>query len=272
MSYLKEHGDGNIHLMHIAQPDNNLHPHTFFELVYVVKGTAIHVLEQTQMSITAGDYFIVDPGSSHCYANTRHLEIVNCLFMPEYIDRALVHTPSLSALLKSQIMRFGIIMELQAADRVFHDEDGAVWQLIRLMEQEYQHKHTGYTELLRCLLTQVLVLTVRAAEQAEHPVHPATKAVAEYLRNHLTQPLSLKILSDHCGYAPQYICNLFRKDMGMTLQTYLQKLRIAQAQKLLEAGSTDPSVLAQKVGYNDPKHFAQLYRRHTGHTLRSKMR
>jgi len=92
------------------------------------------------------------------------------------------------------------------------------------------------------------------------------------LRSHLAQPLSLEILSKHCGYTPQYISNLFRKDMGMTLQTYLQKLRIGQAQKLQEAGCKDIAALAAKVGYTDPKHFAQLYRRHTGHSLHSRVR
>lgn len=267
MYHIKSYSSGQIHMMRIFPVNDQPHPHSFFELTYVLGGTAEHILGEDRMVLKAGDYFIIDPGSVHCFAQTKQFEIINCLFMPEYIDRALGHTPSLSALLKSQVLRFGIMMDLQAADRVFHDDDGTVAQLMKQMVREYQSKGTGYKELLRCLLTQVLVLTVRAAEQAERPLHPATAAAVEYLRTHLTQPLCLEVLSKHCGYAPQYISSLFRKDMGMTMQTYLQKLRIAQAQALLEAGCKDPAELAAKVGYSDPKHFAQLYRHHTGKPL-----
>lgn len=267
MNPLVKYGDGQIHMMQIYPVDDHLHPHAFFELVYVLGGTATHTLEKDTMPLKAGDYFIIDTGSTHCYTNTNHFEIINCLFMPEYVDRALEHTPSLSALLSSKVLRFGVLMELQAADRVFHDDNGSVKQLMRLMVQEYKEKRTGYKELLRCLLTQVLVMTVRAAEQADLPMHPATAAAIQYLRQNPAQPLCLDTLARHCGYAPPYICSLFRRDIGMTLQTYLQKLRIAQAQRLLEAGCNDLVELAHTVGYSDPKHFSLLYRRHTGHPL-----
>ena len=96
----------------------------------------------------------------------------------------------------------GLINDLPIRSVKFHQ-----LQIVKgtRMEQEYAEKKTGHMELLRCLLTQVLVKAVRASEMKMPTLHPATMAAAEYLREHMDQPLSLEKLSDRCGYAPQYI-------------------------------------------------------------------
>ena len=60
-------GDGQIRMMHLHQRDRGMHNHTFFELVYILKGTATHWIGQESMPLRAGDYFIIDPGSAHSY-------------------------------------------------------------------------------------------------------------------------------------------------------------------------------------------------------------
>ena len=180
---------GQIHMMHLQQKDRELHGHTFFELVYIIGGTATHWMEHATTPLRAGDYFIIDPGSRHCYRDTDKLELVNCLFLPEYIDRALGDCPSLSSLLSNKVLRLGVPVDVQTADRIFHDDDGQVGRLIRQMEREYAARKVGYIELLRCDLTYVLVCAVRASEEMENAriQHDATTAIADYLRQNYMQ-------------------------------------------------------------------------------------
>lgn len=256
--------DGQIHMMHIRAKADALHRHVFFELVYVVGGSAEHHMENEITPLSPGDYFIIDPGSAHCYQNTCGFEIINCLFLPEYIDRALADCPSLSALLSNRILQFGVPVDVRAADRTFHDTDGSVRRLIFAMEQEYAAKPTGYMELLRCYLTQALVCALRAAEAAEQAksVHAATKAVTEYLHVHYAQPLALEKLSGMVGYTPQYLSGLFHRDTGMSIQEFLQRLRIEEACRLLAQKKWKMSRIALFVGYSDAKHFSRIFRRY----------
>ena len=258
-------GDGQIRMMHLHQRDRGMHNHTFFELVYILKGTATHWIGQESMPLRAGDYFIIDPGSAHSYKDTKDFEIVNCLFLPEYIDRALGECPSLSSLLSNQVLRFGVPLDIRAADRILHDEDKSVGKLIRLMEKEYAQQNVGYMELLRCYLTQVLVLAVRASESAERARvrHRATAAVVEYLQQNYAQPLSLDTISSRFGYTPQYLSSLFHKDTGTTIQDFLQRLRVEEACKQMDS-KLSLTELAQAVGYNDTKHFSKIFRKHKG--------
>lgn len=259
-------GDGQIHMMHIHPKDDTLHRHSFFELVYIVSGSAVHQLGDETAPLSPGDYFIIDPGSAHCYKDTCDFELINCLFLPEYIDRALADCPSLSALLSDKILHFGVPVDIRAADRIFHDSDGSVKRLLFAMEQEYAARQTGYMELLRCNLTQALVCAVRASEivgQAR-TVHRATEQISAYLHDNYALPLSLHALSRIAGYTPQYLSALFHKDTGMSIQEFLQRLRIERACLLLSQRGAKPTAVATAVGYSDPKHFSKLFRRYKG--------
>ena len=261
-----QNGEGQIHMMRIYPRNDEMHQHEYFELVYIVSGTATHHLGKDTTQLRAGDYFIVDRGSHHCYRDTQNFQIVNCLFLPQYIDRALVNCPSLSSLLSNQVLRFGIPVNIRTADRIFHDANGMVGRLIKTMEQDYAAGSTGYMELLRCYLTQVLVCAVRACEESERirTPHNATTAIVDHLRRHYADPLSLNELSRKLGYTPQYISSLFHKDTGMNLQVFLQRLRVEEACRLMEQGHQQIAQVAQRVGYGDAKHFARVFRRHKG--------
>lgn len=259
-------GDDQIRMMRIRPKSDSMHRHSFFELVYIVSGTATHLLGQETALLSAGNYFIIDTGSAHCYQNTRDFEIINCLFLPEYIDRALADCPTLSSLLSHQVLRFGVPVDIHTADRTFRDTDGSIGRLMKTMVREYDACRTGYMELLRCYLTQVLVSAVRATEEAEltRKPHAATEAVAAYLRANYAQPLSLEALSRLVSYTPQYISSCFRKDTGMSIQTFLQRLRIEEACRLLSREAMPLSSLAQAVGYSDVKHFSKIFRKYKG--------
>lgn len=255
---------GQIHMMRLSQKDMELHNHSFFELVYVVAGQCEHQLENEHTRLKAGDYFIIDTGSEHSYQKTKGLEIINCLFMPDYIDRALADCPTLASLLSNKVLRFGVPVDIKAADRIFHDSDGTVGRLMHRMVAEYDKKGTGYMELLRCYLTQALVSTVRASEQAAPNLHPATQGVIDYLHRHYALPLCLDAIGKQTGYTAPYISGVFSRDMGMTVRSFLQRLRIEKAAGLMDETALSLSQIAQQVGYTDAKHFADLFKRHKG--------
>lgn len=253
--------ESDIRIFRTSPPADKMHRHAFFELVYVMHGSAVHRLGADSAKISAGDFFIVDMGSFHCYRETDGFEIVNCLFLPEYVDRALINCPSLSALLSNQIMRFGVPVDIHPADKTYHDADGTIRGLICTMEEEFQNRPAGYIEMIRCCLTTVLVRAARLADcGGDRQHHPAVAAMAEYLSEHSAEPLSLTALSERLGYTPQYLSKLFRKESGMSLSTYLQRLRVENACVLLSDERLRIAQIAQKIGYGDQKHFNAVFR------------
>lgn len=260
-----------IRIMRISPSMDRLHGHEFFELAYVMHGSAIHQLGSGASRVSEGDYFIVDFGSFHRYLETQEFLIVNCLFAPEYVDRVLVNCPSLSALLSNEMMRFDAApMGSPSADRTYRDRDGHIRRLVEEMEREYQEQSAGYLEMIRCHLMEILVRTVRSAAETERSKdhHPAVAAMAQSLYEHYAEPLSLEAFSASLGYTPQYLSCLFHKETGMSLSAYLQRLRVEKSCRMLAETRLGVSKIAQEVGYCDLKHFNAVFKRYMGLTPR----
>ena len=248
--------------VHRITPIGYTHQHIYFELIYVLQGSAIRKMTDAQIPVAAGDYYVSDPYSAHGYEDIQDFEIISCLFLPESCDTAMKDCPSISSLLSNQILRFGVAVDMPVADRVLHDTDGSVRRLFRKMEREYAEQATGYVEMLRCYLIEALVRAVRACEELSS--NNAVTAVMKYLKDHYAEPLSLNTLSQLAGYTPQYLSSLFSHDVGISIQEFLQRLRIEEACTLLAQTALSTAEVSAAVGYQDARHFSKLFRRFQG--------
>ena len=256
------HGEGKIGIQRMRPRPRIMHQHIFFELIYVLSGTGVRRLEDTLTPICAGDYYVIDPRSVHCYEETDGLETLSCLFLPEYIDRALADCPSLASLLSNRILRFGVPVDIPIAERIFHDADGTVKRIVKHMEKEHTDGRTGYMELLRCYLTQVLVCAARACET--RIPHKAVTVAMAYLKANYEKPLCLQTLSEQTGYTAQYLSGLFSSEMGMSIQEFLQQIRVEEACRLMMQRKWTTGDIAAAVGYQDARHFSKIFRRYRG--------
>jgi len=256
-----------ISLRRLSPPPDALHSHDFLELVYVMEGSALHQIGMHTLSVSEGDYFVVEYGTMHRYVENNGFLIVNCLFRPEFVDRALINCPSLRALLTHEMRQFG--PQVGMGDRVFHDDNGMIRQLVEAMERECQKKEAGYLEMVRCHLIEILVHTERCADEVYiEKQHPAVAAMVEYAYEHCDESFSLADLSACLGYTTQYLSSLFHKQMGMNFNGYLQQLRVEKSCHLLLKSNLPVMEVAQAVGYHDQKHFNQVFRRYTGKSPR----
>lgn len=247
-----------------CQEDVAAHDHRFFELVYITGGTAFHTLNGVRQPIGTGNYFIIDYGSVHSYSDSRNLSLINCLFLPEVIDETLRGCRSFEALMHSCLLRYYQLAPGQPfANRVFLDDSGRVRQLIEGMLAEYRNRQTGYPEIIRGHLLEIQILTLRSL-LADHPLParsaPVTDAIT-YISNHYAEHGVLRAYCRDSHFNAQYISRKFRQETGFTITNYLQKIRIEKSCELLAGTELRVTEIAQAVGYENVKHFQQLFSR-----------
>lgn len=250
------------------QEDMGLHGHHFFELVYITSGSAEHTLNGMTGMVREGNYFIVDYGSVHSYQKSQGLTLLNCLFLPEIIDNTLSGCKSFESLLRVCLLRYykqyyGTI----PANHVFFDEDGKIRNLLAGMQEEYEEKHTGYTEIFRCRLLEILIHTMRKTVKEEHiRVMGRTKSTVvlqaiQYLEEHYQEHRILEGFCKEYHYSLQYVSRRFREETGFTALSYLQKFRIEKSCELLAGSGRPIQDIAREVGYEDMKYFHQVFRK-----------
>ena len=92
----------------------------------------------------------------------------------------------------------------------------------------------------------------------------AVERVRETLAARYDDRLTLDEIARDTGYTATHLCEVFRREVGMTIHRYLSRLRLLVALEGLE-GVPNLTRLAYEVGFSTPSHFATAFRREFGH-------
>jgi AraC-like DNA-binding protein len=95
--------------------------------------------------------------------------------------------------------------------------------------------------------------------------HQAVQRARDYIHENYDQPLSLTQLAEQVHFSRYYLVHTFRDEIGMPPHTYLESVRIRQAQKLLSEGKPLAHV-AHQVGFGSQSHFTQRFKQIIGVT------
>ena len=89
----------------------------------------------------------------------------------------------------------------------------------------------------------------------------------EYILNHFSESdLSVDTLCAHLHLSPTYFSTLFKKNTGMSFTSYVTKIRMETAVRLLRDTDEKNYRIAEKTGYLDPNYFSYVFKRYYGVT------
>lgn len=246
------------------------HTHSFLELAYVLKGSAVHTRNREEAVIREGDYFVIDYDSHHSYrAITEDFQLINCLFMPELIDPALKNCRSFRTVVSNYQIHFrDALLTGNPSATIFRDEDGAVKELLMSMLREFGQQEPGWFQIIRASVISLLVVTMRKICMNPPTALPEgdIDRLVRFINTEYASVITLKELCKQYNYAFSYISLKFKKVMGMTYMEYLQKTRVEQSMRLLIHTDKPVSDIAQEVGYRDIKSFYAVFKRFSGTT------
>lgn len=246
------------------------HAHSFFELVYVVSGSATHRLNGIERTISVGDYFIMDYEARHSYfkISEEKFEIINCLFVSEFIDKTLKNKYSFGEIVNNYMIRHNnSVVNISPTNIFFHDDDGYIGMLLEHCIKEYQKKESGYFEIIRSKLIEIIILTMRKnANEQPACADELCNYIIKYTSENYLQKDILKQIGNHLFFSVSYLSRKFKENMGITFTDYLQKVRVEQSMCLL--ANTDRKVIdiAGLCGYSDMKSFNSVFKRLVGVT------
>lgn len=82
-----------------------------------------------------------------------------------------------------------------------------------------------------------------------------------FMRDNLTNKLTLNQIAKHVGYSDSYFRNLFLEKTSFTPIEYLNKLKIQKSCSLLQFNNMKINEIAYHLGYYDPYHFSKSFRK-----------
>lgn len=89
---------------------------------------------------------------------------------------------------------------------------------------------------------------------------------SDYIYNHLNEKISLDHICDELKINKSYLCELFKKETGITITQYSLKLKIEAAEKMLMYTDYAPADISNYFAFASHSHFINTFKKHTGMT------
>lgn len=241
------------------------HPET--EILLLVSGSTTEEIGGKIHTYSTGDIWIVPGNTSHRRLDFSADARVHCIvfsakaiamqpghfFQDEFVTPFADGRLEMPALLQPEHPAYaeiyGLLMELEKC---------------RIFETNYRQQR------LRVLMGICLALMPYCKVLTDNtPIsetdHEGVKLCMRYLHNHHTRKVTLAELSQHCHLHPNYLCAVFKQYTGESILTYLTRIRVESAQRLLQEG-LPISVVAELSGFHSERLLYKKFKEHTGNT------
>jgi len=86
----------------------------------------------------------------------------------------------------------------------------------------------------------------------------------QYIQQHFREPLNMAVVSNHVSMNYSLFSVLFKQYTGGNFISYLQKLRVDEAKRLLETTDRRVNEIGRSVGFSDEKHFLKVFKSAVG--------
>ena len=243
-----------------------LHSHGFDELVIVLRGTAMHIVDGQPFQVKSGDVFVVSGKHEHQYREMNGLALANILFdsdvlqMHQWDIRALpgFHVLfALEPLLRGQ-HKFNSRLHL-SAQQLNH-----VSKLLQDLHREIEVRGPGYRIMSRGIFMQMAVYLSRCySEKPEGKFIDLLRigdAIA-HIETHFDKKITLNDLARKAHLSPRHFQRIFQECIGRSPIDHLLHVRVQKAAELLRHSERTLTSIAFDCGFSDSNYLSRQFRR-----------
>ncbi|KJS87018.1 MAG: AraC family transcriptional regulator [Peptococcaceae bacterium BICA1-8] len=207
------------------------HVHNFGHLILPLQGALILQAEQKAMTVDHQHILLLPPKCQHTYYAKVRNE-----FLVFYIPYTMFPN--------------------NCIDETNHLELDARWRALRfLMLSECQND-----KMNTAAINQLLHYSFQLMHQNQE--YPSIRYIHQYYHTNI----SLEKLATLEHYHVSYYSQWFQRKMGVSLQTYIQKVRLHEAKRLLRETNYSLLDIAQQIGYEHQASLTRLFKQFEGIT------
>jgi len=253
------------------QPEFPLHSHSFDELVIILKGTAMHMIDEQHFPVKAGDVFVISQNHEHQYVDMHGLALANILFdagalmMEQWDIRALPGFHALFSLEPAFRTQHNFKSRLQLSDPQLNKAN----ELIHDLTMESEQRSPGYRVMAKGLFMQLAVSLSRAysSEPTEESLDLLRigDAIA-HIEMHYAEKITLDELAVKSHLSQRHFCRVFQECIGRSPIDHLMHVRCQKAAELLKGTDRTITDITFDCGFSDSNYFTRCFKKTMGMT------
>lgn len=241
-----------------------MHQHTFFELCYVQSGSGTFLSDSYTGKFKSETLLLVKPGVKHVYELAEQTRLIYIRFSEHYLNP--YFTQSECGLLYSSPTEFSD----------WSDKDST--QLASIAKCIVAEDASSFpdAQLYRWWANSIIRICMRriqsnmAGEEIVPEQERKFMQMMQYIQLHLQQPelLRLKNLAEQFNLSDNYIGKYFKANCGESLQSYITRCRLLEAERLLVQTDMNVSEIAASLGFTDESHLNHAFKKSRNTTPR----
>ena len=259
-----------INTINLSEPRyvRTVHWHDFFELEFVLKGQAIHMLNGKAYPIKPGSLYLLTPADLHTIIPDPSCDDPVISVMNISFTDALV---SDSSFVEIQMLPTPLIAE--ATGKNFDDLKYLSDFILEAAKLEGPHAkdilmHSFYTIIFMFLRLYHLQHSDRIANTGidvnDREIDYIRNAIA-YIRYNFQKPdISVSSIASAINLSPNYFGTIFKRHMKKNCLSFVKDMRMDFAKSLLQNTSLTVAEIAQKCGYTNLPYFVCDFRKTFG--------
>ena len=245
--------------------DYFVHSHDFSELVVILEGSAIHVIEGREYPVSAGQVFLIHGNVSHGYKDVNNIQYINVMFHPDQI----VHLSELKLLPGFQALFY--IEPFYRKEMYFkgmlslnESQLQRISAMFDVILEEHDNKPEGFRLMIRTYFTALIGMLSRYYQansgRSENKALRIAEAVT-YLEEYFLQPITLQELADMAYLSKRQFFRVFTRNYHTTPMDYIIRRRLDYSCTLLRNASLSILQVAMESGFRDQNYYARQFKK-----------
>jgi AraC-like DNA-binding protein len=241
------------------------HFHDSYEVFYSIGGGMQFIIEDNIYSLNPGDLFVINNHEIHKplkKPNSKYERIILIIHPDRIKELSPQHSPLLLSCFTSR--KRGEHNKINMTDEEREQFFSLVDKIKNLNTYEM-----GYQALKEMYFIEFLVHLNRwyrtnfstTDTHEQHGLNPTVKSIIDYLNDNFTTHVSLDQIADEFHLNKYYLCQLFKKTTGTTINHYIVARRLARAKILLYQGYSVSETSAM-CGFQNYTHFIRTFKKH----------
>lgn len=220
-------------------------------LLFTYRGEGLLRYEGREYSLKKGDLFFIDCKKYHYYrtvgAEWEHSDLhLQGMFIDQFCEEYQIG--------QHPVFHFSNVQTYQnVLERALRIQTGSQIHWAAMASHEFEN---------------LLFLLVNQGSETSGEVRPpeAIVLLRTYLEHNFRQDLSLDEMADFCGMSKYHLCREFKRYIGFSPREYMIKLRVSQAQLLLQNSAIASYKVGILCGFENEANFIRQFKKYSGTT------
>ena len=223
-----------------------------YQLLYIAAGQGHFFINGQERVVSAGNIIVYLPGQPQEYV----------YFKDDKTDVYWVHFTG------SDVEKIIDYYNIRLSENIIYIGTSPDYQwLFGQIIQEMQLCRPRFEELISLLLRNIFILISRnliGANRADNSLENEVELAMHYFCENYREEINVEDYALTRGMSASNFYRVFKQISGSTPLQFILKLRLSNAQNLLENSNLTIAEIASAVGYENPLYFSRLFHKYIG--------